>query len=376
MALTHLGCPACGAALAAAEGDRLVTCRYCRGTALVDVPGALDRYAVSLGVSDGGARTAAQQFLEQSGALRASRSGLQLTLCYLPFYEFTAFRIGTFLLKQTLKPPAPLEEEGSSPEALDRWLQMPPEVREDTRVVEASVMRVGPACRLPELGVERIPLESLRQSQTPAALEPFDLEALQRRAIVFTPTEPPHRFREDAEWRIPVRSDRTALVAQRMKLLYYPVWQAHFLHAGTPYQVAVDGVTGKILAARVPVDLSPGIIPAVGVLAVAAWCVGRGVAGILQAVTRATAHAGLPLPPALLVAGLVLGGAGWVALATFRGRGELVLEGTDETPRVEIGSSKGILDTIRQGLAEALIRFQMGQVGQAGQVGIIGGSGR
>jgi hypothetical protein len=356
VALTHLGCPSCGGALAAAEGQRLVTCRYCRGTALVDVPGALDRYAVSPGVSEEGARAAAQQFLEQSGAPRASRPRLQLILCYLPFYEFTAFRLGTFLLKEAVKPPAPLGED-SAPEALDRWLQTPPKVREDTRVVEAPVVRVGPACRLPELGVERIPLESLRQSQTPVALEPFDLAALQRRAVVFTPTEPPHRFREDAELRIAVRSDRTTLVAQRLKLLYYPVWQAHFLHAGTPYQVAVDGVTGRIVAARVPVDLSPGIIPAVGVLAMAALFVGRSVSGIVQAMTKAPAQAGLLLPPALMLLGLVLGGVGWVALATFRSRGELVLEGTDEAPRVEIGSSRGILDVIRQGLAEALARI-------------------
>jgi hypothetical protein len=372
VALTHLGCPTCGAALAAAEGQRLVTCRYCRGTALVDVPGALARYTVSLGVSQEGARAAAQQFLEQSGAIRVTRPRLQLTLCYLPFYEFTAFRLGTFLLKEAVKPPAPLGEE-SSPEALDGWLQTPPVVREDTRVVEASVLRVGPACRLPALGVERIPLESLRQSKTPVALEPFDLGTLQRRAVVFTPTEPPHRFREDAEWRIPVRSDRTGFVAQRLKLLYYPVWQAQFVHAGNPFQIAVDGVTGRILAAQAPVDLSPGIVPAVGLLAAAAFCLGRGVMEILRAMARTSAHAGLPLPPALMLLGLVLAGVGWMALASFRSRGELVLTGTDEAPRVDIGSSGGILDGIRQGLAEALVRFQVGQVGQ---VGMTGGNGQ
>jgi hypothetical protein len=366
VALTNLGCPTCGAALAAAEGDRLVTCRYCQGTALVDVPGALPRYAVSLGVSQEAARAAARQFLEQFRALPIAPSRLQLTLCYLPFYEFTAFRLGTFLLKQALKPPAPLEEEGS-PEALDRWLQTPPEVREDTRVVEAPVLQVGPACRLPELGVERIPLESLRESKTPVALEPFDLGALQRRAVVFTPTEPPHRFREAAEWRIPVRSDRTGFVAQRLKLLYYPVWQVQFLQDGTPYQIAVDGVTGRILAAQAPVDLSPGILPAVGLLAGAAFCLGRGAMEILRAMTRTPAHAGLPLPPALMLLGLVLAGVGWIALATFRSRGELVMTGTDEVPRVAIGSGNGILDGIRQGLAEALLRFQVGGAGGNGR---------
>jgi len=369
VALTHLGCPACGGALAAAEGQRLVTCRYCRGTVLVDVPGALARYAVSLGVHQEGARAAAQQFLEQSGvprALRAAHPRLESKLCYLPFYEFTAYRLGTFLLKETVKPPAPLGEE-SSPEALDRWRQEAPVAREDTRVVEASVLRVGPACRLPELGVERIPLESLRQSKTPAALDSFDLGDLQRRAVVFTPTEPPHRFREDAEWRIPVRSDRTGLVAQRLKLLYYPVWQVQFLYAGRPYQIAVDGVTGTILAAQAPVDLSPGIMPAVALLALAAFCVGRSVAEVLQTMAKVPGHGGMFLPPTLMLLGLLLAGLGWVALGTFRGEGELSLSGTDEAPRVEIGPTGGILDGIRQGMAEAMIRFRTGTGGGGGR---------
>jgi hypothetical protein len=336
---------------------------------LVDVPGAVARYAVVLGVSREGARAAAQRFLQQPivpQALQASRARIELSLCYVPFYEFSAFRLGTFLLKETVKPPAPVGEEGT-PEALDRWLREAPIAREDTRVVETAVLRIGPACRLPELGVERIPLEGLRRSKTPVALEPFDLGTLQRRAVVFTPTEPPQRFREDAEWRIPVRSDRTGLVAQRLKLLYYPIWRARYLYAGRPYQIAVDGVTGGILAVQGPADLSPGIAVAVGVLAAAAFCLGRAIPEVLQSLSKAPAHAGVSLFPPLLVLACLLGVVGWVALGTFRRGAELVLTGNEEAPRVEVDAAGGVLDGIRRAMAEGMVRFRARNAGWGGQ---------
>jgi hypothetical protein len=336
---------------------------------LVDVPGAVPRYAVAVGVSRESARAAAQGFLQHPilpRALQGTRARLELALCYVPFYEFSAFRLGTVLLKETVKPPAPLGFT-DPPEALDRWLLEPPIAREDTRVVETTVLRIGSACRLPELGVERVPLERLRRGKTPVALEPFDLGILQRRAVVFTPTEPPHSFRDDVEWRILVHSDRTGLVAQRLKLLYYPIWRARYLYAGRPYQVAVDGVTGGILAAQAPADLSVGIAAAIGVLAAAAFCVGRATAGVLQSLSRAPADLGVWLSPPLLVLGCLLGMVGWVALGAFRRGAEFVLAGTEGGPRVEIDASGGVLDGIRRAMAEGLGRLRAGNAGGGSQ---------
>jgi hypothetical protein len=329
---------------------------------LVEVPGAVPRYAVTLSVSPEGARAAAQRFLRQPivpRALQTPRAPLDLDLCYVPFHEFSAFRLGTFLLQETVKPPAPIGEEGA-PETLDRWLREAPIAREDTRVVETTVLRIGPACRLPELGVERIPLEGLRRSKTPVALEPFDLGTLQRRAVVFTPTEPPHRFREDAEWRIAVRNDRTGLVAQRLKLLYYPIWRARYLYAGRPYQIAVDGVTGGILAAQAPADLWPGIGVAVGLLAAAAYCLGRAIPEMLHTLSNAPARAGASLLPPLLVLACLLGVVGWVALGAFRRGAELALAGNEEAPRVQMDAAGGVLDGVRRAMAEGMVRLWAG----------------
>jgi hypothetical protein len=119
------------------------------------IPGAVPRYVVALGIDREAARGIAQQFLAGSALPRILLEGgriQELSLCYVPFYEFTGIRLGTFLLKEHVKPPAPQTEDGTEDPGFQRWL-LEPSVERGYSGCSAEFVRIGPGCDLPELGM-------------------------------------------------------------------------------------------------------------------------------------------------------------------------------------------------------------------------------
>lgn len=329
----------------------------------MQIPGAVPRYAVALAVNREAARGVAQEFLAGPALPRALREHGRIQdigLCYLPFYEFTGARLGTFVLREDMKAPPPPIEEGGQDQEFQRWLLTPRTPKEDTRVIQQEYVRIGPACDLPELGVDRIRLQEMRRGATSVTLEPYDPVALQSRAVVFAPTTPPARFADESQFRIRVRTDRTGVVEQRLKILYYPVWQARYRHNGRPYEIAVDGVTGTVLCARAPAEIRQAAAVAMAALALAALCFGRlqrqfDVSGVAGSGSIASVF-----QSAGSVVGLLLGGTAALLLAviawvTFRRPGEMLLLQRGDKPVLGIAGGMGALEGIRTRLAEWLL---------------------
>jgi len=363
MPLVHLGCPSCGGTLSLAEGQRVVICRYCGNGSLALIPGAIPRYAITLGISREAALSAAQRFLTRPilpQNLRAHGRIQEISLCYVPFYEFTGARLGTFLLKEGAKAPPPPTEDGEQNRDFQRWLLERRVEKEDTRVIQQEYVRIGPGCDLSELGVDRIRLEGMRRGPTPAPLEPFDLVVLQTRATVFVPTKPPAGFAGDSQWRIKVKGDRTGVVEQRLKVLYYPIWHARYRHAGRPYEITVDGVTGMVLRAKAPVEIRRAAAIALGALALAAFCFGR-LAREFFAVGLALGNAPGWVTGALgTLLALGLGGAvalflAWVGWSVFRQGGEVLLDEEATQPIMEGDWGRGPVGELNARLAEWLL---------------------
>jgi len=348
MGFTHLECPSCGGALSLSEGERIVPCRYCGGKHLVLVPGAVPRYVVSLGVSQDEARATAQAALQRPGVPRLLREHARfqdVLLCYVPFYECTAVRLGTFFMKERIKEPGPVTDERPDDGAIQQWLERPPVEKEDTKVIEQDAVLVGPACDLPELGADRIQLAELRRGATKVALEAFDPVALQSRAVVFGPTKPPERFTKEATWRIRTRGDQTTYTEQRVKVLFYPVWQARYRHRGRLYEIAVDGVTGALLRGHAPLEAEGAAALAVSGLALAAFCIGR-VARLALTVHwplagQGTAAAGDPGSMLILGLGTVIGCVlAWLGWTRIQQRGEQLLE-SETVETIAAGTAGG-----------------------------------
>jgi DNA-directed RNA polymerase subunit RPC12/RpoP len=318
MGLVHLDCPSCGGALSLAEGERIVACRYCRSLSLVEVPNAVPRHVVQRAVDSAAADRVARASLQRPDVARAARGTRfdSASLCYVPFYEATAVRLGTVFVRDRVKPPAPLGESEQTSPALEQWLQDPGEEREDTKVVEQDVLRIGAACALPELGVERIRLADQRRGGATVLLQPFDPVTLHRRGTVFAPTTPAERFLQETTWRVQSQNDATRYVETRLKLLYYPVWQIRYRHRGRLYSLAVDGVTGQLLR---------GTAPQAQALAAGTASVGAGLSalGLGRWLRGLTARGGEgPAVLLLTIAGAVLL---WLAWHWFAQEGEVEL---------------------------------------------------
>lgn len=335
----------------------MVTCCYCGGKSVVLIPGAVPRYVVAPGIGRETALAVAQRFLAGAPLSQAVRGRIQeIALCYVPFYEFTAARLGTFLLKEGAKAPAPPTGEGEQDRDFQRWLLAPRLEKEDTRVIQQEYVRIGTGCDLPELGVDDVRLEHLRRGPTPVAVEPFDLIALQSRATVFAPTKPPASFADESQRRIRVKGDRTGVVEQRLKILYYPIWQARYRHAGRPYEIAVDGVTGRVLRARAPLEIRPAAMIAVGGLALAALCFGRPARELMAAGPVLSGSPGWAAGALGAGLALALGGAvallvAWVGWTMFRRGGAVLLDAEAVHPTLEGGWGTGLLAEMSARLA-------------------------
>ena len=319
MALLHLGCPACGGALCLAEGERITACRYCGGRCLVLVPDAVPRYTVEASVGRDAAVRIALESLQRPDVPAAvrGRTGVDAAgLCYVPFFEATAVRLGTVFVRERVKPPAPLGEGEQGGRALDRWLEDPGKEREDTKVVEQDVLRIAPACELPELGVAKVRLADLRRAGSPVPISRFDGVALQSRAVVFAPTTSAERFLEETTWRVPSVNDATRYVDTRLKLLYYPVWRVRYRHRGRVYELAVDGVQGTLLRGTAPRDVA-------AVAAAAAAGLGLGALGLGRWLRWVAGADGVG--PAFLLAALAGGLLLWISRRWVKSGGEIEL---------------------------------------------------
>jgi hypothetical protein len=209
----------------------------------------------------------------------------------------------------------------------------------------------------------------MRRGPSTVLLEPYDPVKLQSQAVVFAPTKSPGRFSEDMQRRVKVSGDRTGVVEQRLKLLYYPVWQARYRHAGRGYEVALDGVTGSVLAWRAPAEVRRAAAVAVAALAIAALWIGRPVRQFLRQGLWAHAGPGFVIGAAGTILALTLGAlaalfVAWVGWTTFRRGAEMTLDGMRLEPRPGAAAVGERIEGIRARLAGWLLPRGPGIPGQ------------
>jgi hypothetical protein len=264
--IKHINCPTCGGTLGVGGMERLVKCRYCENWSLVDGPDMVPEYYIKPGLEEKDARRILQRFLTQpafpDSLLKSSRFH-SARLFFVPYYEFSARRLGTMIHKEVQSSIPRMKADYQGP--IGSSTGMTRSFRSynygekkdsvDTRVVMGDVFRIEPATRLSEWALEESDLSALR-SDKEGVLEPANRRKMEKLGRIYDATRDMESILGSmTSSHLSSRlEDNTEMAEARVKKIFYPVWRVKYQHQGRLFGATLDGVTGKIMAARAPND--------------------------------------------------------------------------------------------------------------------------
>ncbi len=233
-----LNCPSCGGVVPVPEGVRVVQCPFCEQRSLVQGERGVRRWQVSRKVDRSQAQQAVEGFLsgfKKASDLKKRAEIRELFPVYLPYWRVSAFVAGWMF--------------GRVRAGEDRTKPVEVEVMEHMHWNDAAV-------DVSEFGVHHVSLSKQN-------LEPYDMEGLQREAMVFEPSESRTEALAEAEKHFIHRGRRKKKLKQRffekfhllrtqLSLVHYPLWVARYEYRDRNYQVVVDGVKGRVLYGKAP----------------------------------------------------------------------------------------------------------------------------
>lgn len=233
-----LTCPSCAGIVPVEEGVRVVKCPYCHEHSILQGDAGVRRWQVRHQVSRASALRAIKDFfagVKKARDLGRTAEVQELFPIYVPYWRVRASVAGWVLGRRKVKS--------------DEYEPREIEIMEEMQWTDASA-------EVSELGVHSVRIP-------PGELEPYDPDALRRKAMVFDPTESPeeamaeaarhfaHRARRK-ERRVEVVLEKVYLLRQRLALVYYPLWVARYTYRDRAYQAVVDGVGGGVLYGKAP----------------------------------------------------------------------------------------------------------------------------
>ncbi len=236
-----LRCPSCGGPVSVEEGRTLARCGGCGVSLLVEGMEGHPRYYVPNLINKSEAHQILAKWWRKWGHAADLRRRAVLEdafLVYLPFWRVQSKVMGWVFGQQ---------EEPS---------------KKGKRLVnrEKEILLTGdftaPACAIQEFGIRSVCLVG-------DEIRPLDLESMEREGMVFQPVFPAdeavHRAEERMERQVAgshrldvITYENVKTVAQRVCLLYYPLWVMRYRYGERTYQVLIDGEGRKVLSGRAP----------------------------------------------------------------------------------------------------------------------------
>ncbi|MBN1139975.1 MAG: hypothetical protein JXM73_25625 [Anaerolineae bacterium] len=231
-----LNCPQCGSALGVDEGRTVVTCPACNTSCRVSGQKGLWRFQIRPGVSREQVLEAVPRTLSRldlAPGLKTQATVQECFLVYLPYW------------RAWMRAAA--------------WLFGRKAVKNDTvpkeKVIAEDFTWTDAACDVGEFG-----LQSLLPHRM-GRLEPFDREALQRRALVLEPAESSTEALEQAENAFVEKArqeadlkeiffERFQFLQQKLSLVYYPLWVVRYRYRERAYHLVFDG--RRVVSGRAP----------------------------------------------------------------------------------------------------------------------------
>lgn len=238
--LNAVSCPQCGAPGVVREGTRITECERCGARLCLTAVTALRYEAV--------ARLSAAQALSQARA-RIQREKLpgQLgrpEMVLIPYHEIAGRRVGVFDRKvpERIRVHRTIHTPGAEgPDVESKFVYRE---REDVKVMISDVQHLSPAART-AWDLSMFAAESARRE---TELVRFELVETQRRATVYAEEDTPSA----AAARRFAGGDSATMVGASPRTIFFPFWLVPVEVARRSYHVVIDGVTGNVIAWRLP----------------------------------------------------------------------------------------------------------------------------
>jgi hypothetical protein len=351
--IKHINCGKCGGTLGMAGVDRVIQCRYCGVWSLVDFGEQVPEYFVKPKIAENDARRTITSLLrdpEMPKTLIKQARFHSARLYFIPFHELTGRRLGTMTMTEFKRvgPRRMVDDVYVGPGGQTMTIRKedrsstPMEKKVDTRVIMSDITRLEPALSLKEWGLEESDISAIR-SDPAGMLQPMDRREMERRGKIYEASVKPDQMiasvlvKSGTAW----LQDNTEVGEVRVKRVYYPVWRVRYSYQGRLYGASIDGVTGKVMAARAPQDDRFRIYWLLGTSAAVSFIVGRLARALVGSIVLEPENMGLLIeimargatviiPVALIgiLLALTFMGLGW---EQFRYPAEVVIAGNNRT---------------------------------------------
>ncbi len=239
-------------------GQTRIRCGYCDGVNLVLNPDTTTHYSITAQISAQSAREMAEAMVTSARyaakTLKTECVFQPAELVYIPYYEVSGLRLSRTKVDKMV---------------LDQWKYMPnagrenaevdlerkkPRIKTDTRITISDFRFCGLAAGIKNWGMESFNFSKAGKDEQ-VFRTAFDIRKLQKHGAVIQPTRSRRRFQSRY---VPVRSTKheniTEIVGQEVSVVYYPFYRVVYQYRNTQYQVILDGVSGKVVYCRTPVD--------------------------------------------------------------------------------------------------------------------------
>jgi DNA-directed RNA polymerase subunit RPC12/RpoP len=329
----HIGCPGCGGVVSISELDRVTRCTYCGVRLLVEGAPIVPEHWVEPRVDEDRARRALLEAMRgpemPPHLIRQSRLH-KAQLLFAPYNEVYARRLGTLTL---VEPLGEFDEEALFTSRTT--------ATSTTRVVMGDLHRVEPAAEMPGFGLEERGYAAQSHERALVRL-PLDRRRAGALGSLVRPTRPVTRLLDELRLdnKAATVRDRTSFEEIRAQRVYYPIWRLKYRHAGRLWSTTFDGVTGELMAARMPVREERRV----GWFLVSAMTIGFAVgktAAFVAMLSLATSGFGA-FAAVVFVAAAFLAAIGLAAYEQFRYPQELVVDGASREI-VRVGGPKETL---------------------------------
>jgi hypothetical protein len=268
-------CPGCGSGIDFVEGTTTVTCAHCGMSHIIFGAGGIRRFFIPRKASRSVAVASVKKLVEKSLADEGQRMSVRLIdtkLIYVPFFR-VKLRGGGWYIAHEIS--APAKSVGVAEDGQPIYIH--PTKKKTNGVFIKEGTYFSPAIDISDLGRFGI---STRSSVL--KLHILGDEDQKTRGMFFDPVKDSHAAAREA-WAMLVSAARphslnidyfeAEKISEELSQIYHPLWIVRFLMGDHAVRVVVDGISGEIVKARIPVRRKVNLLPGVLIAGISAFLI-------------------------------------------------------------------------------------------------------